>query len=152
LTKDFLCDILKSQKIKRRKEAVPLEKKLRHSQQRDRIYDYLQSCCGHPDAETIYQALRPEMPALSLGTVYRNLKLLEELGKVRRLSGLPGGERYDCCCGDHIHFICRSCGQIRDLEGVDLCTIRSAIPLDKGCCVQQMDLSISGLCPDCAGR
>lgn len=129
-----------------------MEKKLRHSRQRERIYEYLQGTCEHPDAETIYQDLRSEIPSLSLGTVYRNLKLLEELGKIRRVAGAQGCERYDCCCGDHIHFLCSCCGRIRDLEGVDTQAIRSAIPLEPGSCAQQMDLSITGLCPDCAGR
>ena len=58
-----------------------MEKKLRYSRQREMIYQYLLTSEEHPSAETVYNDLKPEMPELSLGTVYRNLKLLEELGK-----------------------------------------------------------------------
>ena len=54
-----------------------MEKKLRHSHQREMIYNYLLNTEGHPSADMVYDALREEIPNLSLGTVYRNLKLLE---------------------------------------------------------------------------
>jgi len=84
-----------------------MEKKLRHSHQRERIYEYLTRSCEHPSAEMVYNDLRPEIPGLSLGTVYRNLKLLEELGKIRRVTSHQGTERYDAICGDHAHFLCQ---------------------------------------------
>ena len=96
-----------------------MEKKVRYSHQRERIYEYLLASIEHPSAEMVYEALRPEIRGLSLGTVYRNLKLLEDLGKVRRVTTHQGSERYDAICGDHIHFICHSCGTIRDINGVD---------------------------------
>ena len=37
---------------------MPEEKKTRHSQQRDMIYDYLRSTHEHPSAETIYTELK----------------------------------------------------------------------------------------------
>ena len=75
----------------------------RYSHQREQIYNYLLHTCEHPSAETIYASLKPQIPDLSLGTVYRNLKLLEELGKVRRVTSFQGSERYDAICGDHAH-------------------------------------------------
>jgi len=128
-----------------------LEKKLRHSHQRDRIYEYL--CCSaeHPSAETVYTALRPEIPGLSLGTVYRNLKLLEELGKVRRVTTFQGSDRYDAICTDHVHFLCSSCGCLRDVGSIDLQTIYKAIGLEDSCRITKLDLTITGICPDCAG-
>ena len=87
-----------------------MEKKLRHSHQRERIYQYLCASMEHPSAEMIYDALRCEIQGLSLGTVYRNLKLLEGLGKVRRVASYQNSERYDACCGDHAHFVCSQCG------------------------------------------
>ena len=131
-------------------EVIPVEKKLRHSRQRERIYEYLTQTHEHPSAETVYNDLRPEIPGLSLGTVYRNLKLLEDLGKVRRVASFQGTERYDAITGDHVHFLCSCCGRIRDLD-TPTDAIRNAIALEDGYRPAKLDLTITGLCPDCAG-
>ena len=128
-----------------------MEKKLRHSRQRERIYEYLVQSCSHPSAEMVYQDLRPEIPGLSLGTVYRNLKLLEDLGKVRRVTSHQGIERYDAICKDHAHFLCERCGRIHDLTCSNSQILRSIIQLDEGYELTRLDLTITGICPNCAG-
>lgn len=127
-----------------------MEKKLRYSHQRERIYEYLTRSCEHPSAEMVYNDLRPEIPGLSLGTVYRNLKLLEELGKVRRVAAYQGTERYDAITEDHIHFLCCRCGRLRDVACTSPDSIRRAITLEDGCRMTKLDLTITGICPDCA--
>ena len=106
----------------------------------------------HPSAEMVYNDLRPEIPGLSLGTVYRNLKLLEELGKVRRGASYQGAERYDACCGDHAHFLCEGCGLLHDLGGANSQAIRDAITLEDGFTINKLDLTVTGHCPNCAGK
>lgn len=128
---------------------MPEEKKTRHSQQRDMIYDYLRSTREHPSAETIYTALKAKMPNLSLGTVYRNLKLLEENGRIRRVPALQNAERYDCICCDHAHFVCTKCGKVRDLEPIDAREAAGAFTLEKGDVSMSVSLTISGICAEC---
>ena len=128
-----------------------MERKLRHSHQRDRIFQCVQETKEHPSAEMVYTSLKDEMPGLSLGTVYRNLKLLEELGKVRRVTSYQGVDRYDAICEDHVHFICQSCGCIEDIDAVDRDRLRSVLSLGDGYCCTKLDLIISGLCPKCSG-
>ena len=128
-----------------------MEKKLRYSRQREMIYQYLLTSEEHPSAETVYNDLKPEMPELSLGTVYRNLKLLEELGKVRRVTSFQGTERYDACCGDHTHFLCQRCGMLHDVPTVSTEALRAAITLEDGYQLNKLDLTITGICPACAG-
>ena len=126
-----------------------MEKKLRYSHQREMIYRYLLMTEEHPSAEMIYDVLREEIPGLSLGTVYRNLKLLEDIGKIRRVTSYEGTERYDAICGDHVHFICQECGSIRDVPGVDAESLLGSIPLDGGYQFSKLDLTITGRCPQC---
>ena len=128
-----------------------MHKRLRHSPQRDRIYEYLIQSVDHPSAEMIYSALRTQIPNLSMGTVYRNLRLLEELGKVRRVTSFQGTERYDAICSDHVHFLCGCCGLLRDVENTHTEEIRAALPLGEGYQISKLDLTITGTCPDCAG-
>ena len=131
------------------KGVSQMERKLRHSRQRDRIYEYLCTSPEHPSAEMVYDALRPEIPGLSLGTVYRNLKLLEDLGKVRRVAALQGTDRYDAICGDHAHFLCEKCGKLQDLDSTIVQDIRWSLMLGQGYTLRKLDITITGICPNC---
>ena len=88
---------------------------LNYSKQRQAILDLLQSRKDHPSAEVIYQTLRKSMPNLSAGTVYRNLKLLTELGQIKKLTGLDGVDHFDGTTSPHSHFICQCCGKVDDV-------------------------------------
>lgn len=89
---------------------------LKHSRQRESIRDFLAGRCDHPTAETVYQNMRQKYPNISLGTVYRNLTLLSELGEIQKLSPGTGPDRFDANTSPHYHFICRNCGTIADLK------------------------------------
>ncbi|MDO4750252.1 MAG: transcriptional repressor [Eubacteriales bacterium] len=127
-----------------------MEKKLRHSHQRDMIYEYLCSTKEHPSADMVYEYLRENNPNLSLGTVYRNLRLLEEIGQVRRVTTLQNVERYDACCADHAHFVCESCGRVKDLVPLDLQAGQRDCQVDSGDEVRWMDVVFGGICAACA--
>ena len=68
-----------------------------------------------PTADTLYLTVREEFPNISLGTVYRNLNLLAELGEITRFSCGDGSEHFDFRTEPHYHFVCKSCGAIQDL-------------------------------------
>ena len=127
-----------------------MEKKLRYSRQRELIYEYLKNSDQHPSAEMIHNDLKQQIDGLSLGTVYRNLKLLEEMGLARRAVSIEGTERYDALCGDHIHFLCSGCGSIHDAANPDAQKIWQAAKLEGNFQPQKMDLIFTGLCPECA--
>lgn len=125
------------------------EKKIRFSHQRERIYQYLLETTEHPTAEMIHDALRSEIKGLSLGTVYRNLRLLEDLGKVRRVALREGSDRYDAISGDHVHFLCERCHSLLDVEDADVDRIRKAAALSEDFLLSSVDLTLTGLCPQC---
>ena len=125
-----------------------MEKKLRHSHQRDMIYEYLLQTKEHPSAETIYEALKSQIPNLSLGTVYRNLKLLEELGMVRKVTTVNNVERYDAYCEDHVHFVCSKCGKVIDLPKLTQ-EVKDNCFQAAGHEVEWVSLILGGTCSDC---
>lgn len=92
--------------------------KIRRSRQRDAIMTYLKSRTDHPSAEQIYESVKQTMPNISLGTVYRNLTLLNELGEVRTIFAGSGADHFDANITPHDHFICRNCHSIQDLPHV----------------------------------
>ena len=88
----------------------------RYSRQRELIFETLKGTDRHPTAEMVYQWLKPENPSLSLGTVYRNLNLLMDIGEAIKISTPNGGDRFDGRLEPHNHFLCTKCGRLLDLE------------------------------------
>ena len=79
---------------------------LKYSRQRESIKDYLNSTTEHPTADTVYLNVRKEFPNISLGTVYRNLNLLAEIGDAIKIPTPNGGDRFDGRTIPHYHFCC----------------------------------------------
>ena len=88
---------------------------LKYSRQREAIKDYLSSVTTHPTADTVYMHIKEEFPNISLGTVYRNLNLLVELGEIRKLSCGDGTDHFDYDTSPHYHYVCRQCGRVMDI-------------------------------------
>jgi Fur family transcriptional regulator, peroxide stress response regulator len=61
-----------------------MEKKTR---QKETILRVLERTKFHPTAGWIYNEVKKEIPAVSLGTIYRNLKLLKERVSGNQLTG-----------------------------------------------------------------
>lgn len=93
---------------------------LKYSKQREYILRYLSGTKEHPTADMVYENLRKDFPKISLGTVYRNLSLLVELGQIQKLSTPGQPDRYDYTTSLHYHFVCTSCGRMIDLPPIDL--------------------------------
>lgn len=123
-------------------------RKTRHSETRDRIYEYMCSTKAHPSAETIYTALKPGIPKLSLATVYVNLKLLKEQGKIIRVANVDGNERYDANCEDHVHFVCDTCGSVIDLMDSDIQAIKNFCNIGK-LKINSVQVVLHGVCEGC---
>lgn len=90
-------------------------KTLKYSRQRESIKTCLMNRHDHPTADTLYMSIREDFPNISLGTVYRNLNLLVDIGEIRKLSCGEGADRFDADTDPHYHFVCRHCGEIIDL-------------------------------------
>ena len=121
----------------------------RYSQQRERIYQTVCATHEHPTAQMVYDALRPEMPKLSLGTVYRNLHQMAPHG---RLMGLVGPvARFGATVQPHTHLRCSRCGCVADGRlPYDAAMDRETIA--EGWQIDRHDLMFTGICPACAGK
>ncbi|MBN2131308.1 MAG: transcriptional repressor [Sedimentisphaerales bacterium] len=125
---------------------------LKLTHQRVEVFRELAGTEMHPDAETIYQAVRKRVPAISRDTVYRTLATLEERGLVRKAEILANKGRYDANMDRHHHFVCAKCGLVRDFccEAMDhLSTPQAVASLGR---VHSSHVQLRGLCAACAGR
>lgn len=121
---------------------------MRYSRQRELVLNQVLARCDHPTAEQIYSALRPQCPGLSLGTVYRNLNGLVEMGRLRRVT-IPGqADRFDRTLAEHDHLFCRSCGRVVDvqLERAALDEVCRACPDAR---IEWYSVNLVGVCADC---
>lgn len=89
---------------------------LKHSKQRDSIKEFLAGRKDHPTADTVYMNVRETFPNISLGTVYRNLTLLADIGEIARIRVGDGVDHFDADIAPHNHFICNQCGCVIDLD------------------------------------
>ena len=78
--------------------------------------NYLMTTDKHPTADQVYMHVKQEFPNISLGTVYRNLNLLTDIGEAVKISTPDGGDRFDGRLEPHNHFLCTKCGRLLDLE------------------------------------
>ncbi len=89
---------------------------MKFSRQRECIREFLAGRQDHPTAETVYTNVKKEFPNISLGTVYRNLSLLTEVGELQKISTGIGPDRFDWNTAPHYHVICTKCGCVMDLK------------------------------------
>lgn len=130
-----------------------MDTKRKNSRKRTAILEALCSVPDHPTAEMLYSRLKPDYPELSLGTVYRNLAVLAEEGKVISVMRVAGHERYDARTRPHAHFVCRRCRKVIDLELPDVVSsMYPGIDSNLGCQAEEYSLTIKGLCGDCRGE
>lgn len=122
---------------------------LKYSRQREAVKNLLMSRRDHPTADMLYSSLRKEYPNISLGTIYRNLSLLSDLGEINRISAGNGAEHFDGDLTPHQHFICSRCQRIYDvrLERIDS-LLREAGDASPGR-VDACRVTFYGICENC---
>jgi Fe2+ or Zn2+ uptake regulation protein len=114
------------------------------------VHRHVRGAQRHVTAEQVYAELADELPSLSPATVYSTLDLLDELGFVRRMNTPRGAIMYDSRVDDHHHVICRHCGRMQDVDvAIDTRAAERAASA-AGFEVGHAQLTLSGLCSDCA--
>lgn len=84
--------------------------------QREAILTELRMTKSHPTADKLYELLRKKLPQISLGTVYRNLEQLTQLGTIRKLTLNGHQKRFDADLSQHYHIRCPQCDSVTDIK------------------------------------
>lgn len=119
------------------------------TRQRRLILDLMRQSPRHMTADEIFAQARQQMPSIARGTVYRNLKLMEQAREIARLEMPQGPDRYDKTSTPHGHLYCDGCGDLQDIPVVGLVKeIENAIGTE----VRSYQLTIHYLCPACRAK
>lgn len=79
---------------------------------------------GHLTVDQIFEKVRKEIPNIGMGTVYRNLNLLADEGKIKRLQIIGHPIRFDDNPEAHEHIVCVTCGRILDIGDIEPSILR----------------------------
>jgi len=115
----------------------------------------LRAVTAHPHvtADGVAEAVRAEIGAISLQSVYDALGVLVAEGLIRRIQPAGSPARFEDRVGDnHHHLICRGCGRVVDVD----CAVGSAPCLtasnDRGYEIDEAEVAYWGRCPECVRR
>jgi Fur family ferric uptake transcriptional regulator len=106
---------------------------------------------GHSTPEDIATAVRRTASGVNISTVYRTLELLEELGLVQHTHLGHGAPTYSVATDDdHVHLVCRDCGEVQEAE-VDLLSEAVArLALERGFTLDVGHVALFGSCRTCS--
>jgi Fe2+ or Zn2+ uptake regulation protein len=117
--------------------------------QRQMILKYLQSVKTHPTAEEVFKTVKTKIPKITLATVYRNLHILAEENKAKKLE-INGEYHFDGDMHPHLHFICQNCKTIKDLFLDDLNKYLEKKMKKTNLQIQNFKIQCEGICKTCS--
>lgn len=104
----------------------------------------------HGTADEVAEDVRDEIGVISRQAVYDALGLLSEKGLIRRIQPARSPARYEDRVGDnHHHLICRTCGDMLDVD----CAVGDTPCLtaadNSGYEIDEAEVIYWGTCPEC---
>jgi len=121
---------------------------MRFTSQRRRIFELFENC---PRGLTITEAvatLRDE--GVGEVTIYRTVKALQEIGRLRWVHDQNGEHRFVACTSEHSHpLVCKRCGKVTEFETCELSLIEKLLSIQTGFTIEGHHLEFYGVCPNC---
>lgn len=122
----------------------------RTTPQRVHILRALLESTTHPTAEEVWGRVRSISPTTSLGTIYKTLDTLMEMGEVIQVESVDDRHHYDARRPlPHPHVVCTKCGKIEDVEIDGLDGMQSRASTASGYRIDEQRLTFYGICASC---
>ncbi len=129
-------------------ELASVQKASRMTKQRSVILSELKMVNTHPTAEELYTIVKRKLPKISLGTVYRNLDVLAETGKIRKIFSTGSIRRFDADMSEHSHARCSECGKVVDIFNDSNFSSQKQIQVE-GFHIITTSIEYEGICFEC---
>ncbi len=131
-------------------EAALKKRGLRLTTQRFAIAKTFFQTEGHLNADDLCTAVRIEHPAIGQATVYRTLKLLEELGLASSSNFGSSSARFEANDGHHHdHLVCTECDTIVEFLNEEIENLQDRIAEEHGFVLTSHRMELFGLCKNC---
>ena len=109
-----------------------LAKNIRMTSQRQIIIQVLEESDDHPDVDQLYLRSVELDNTISIATVYRTVKLLEEAGLIERLEFGDGRSRYEEAGEHHEHLVDIETGEVHEFYNEELEMLKTEIAREMG--------------------
>jgi Fur family transcriptional regulator, ferric uptake regulator len=131
--------------------ALMRERGLRVSAARRLVLEALLAADGPMSAEQIAEGIGGRVPCSDIGSVYRNLQSLEDIGVVRHVHlGHGPGLHALAVTGEREYLTCERCADYKAVAPEELDAVRQLIEREFGYRARFTHFPIVGLCPSCA--
>jgi len=109
-----------------------LSQGIRMTSQRQVIVGVIGDAEDHPDVDELYRRAVGEDSTISIATVYRTVKLLEEAGVIDRLEFGDGRARYEESGQHHEHLVDVETGEVIEFYHAELEALKEQIAREMG--------------------
>ena len=130
----YVCQIRGADKKAMSESLVDrcLAKNIRMTSQRQVIIKVIEESDDHPDVDQLYLRSVQIDNTISIATVYRTVKLLEEAGLIERLEFGDGRSRYEEAGEHHEHLVDVETGEVFEFYNEELEALKEEIARKMG--------------------
>ncbi|GIQ61551.1 Fur family transcriptional regulator [Paenibacillus cisolokensis] len=106
---------------------------------------------GYLSPKDVYDQMCVKYPSVSFDTVYRNLRMLSEMGVLEQFYFMDGGLKFKGSCHSHHHhhLICLNCEKTLTF---DYCPLEQNMDLPGNYKIVNHRFEIYGVCEDCQNQ
>ena len=121
----------------------------RKSIYKEAILRVIRGTSSHPTADWIYEEVRKDIPKISFGTVYSQLRTLKSTGEILELDLSGNPSRFDGKVDNHYHFRCERCSRVYDVDEPLDTAINERVARKIGLRITHHVSEFRGICSDC---
>lgn len=120
----------------------------RITEQRRRLADIFAKSDNYLSPKDVYEAMVVHYPGVSFDTVYRNLRLMSEMGVLEQFYSMDAGLKFKAACEHHHHhhLICTNCEKTLTFE---YCPMEQEMKLPGNFKIMNHRFEVYGLCESC---
>jgi Fur family zinc uptake transcriptional regulator len=120
----------------------------RITEQRRMLAEIFAKTDGYLSPKDVYDQMTVTYPSVSFDTVYRNLRLLSEMGALEQFYFMEGGLKFkgSCLNHHHHHLICINCEKTLTFE---YCPMEQKLNLPGHFKITNHRFEVYGLCENC---
>ncbi|SDT56819.1 Fur family transcriptional regulator, zinc uptake regulator [Paenibacillaceae bacterium GAS479] len=120
----------------------------RITEQRRRLAEIFAGSDGYLSPKDVYEAMAAYYPGVSFDTVYRNLRLMSEMGVLEQFYSMDAGLKFKAACihHHHHHLICTNCEKTLTFE---YCPMEQEMKLPGNFKIMNHRFEVYGICEAC---